>query len=269
MDPAGPSSTDNEILALAQIADALIAELSVAPGTGSQAAAVTRVQPVTDLFHDVADGLIDRTGRFRLFAAAVDVALSRSRQAMYVVADGMRLCRHNGVGGRVLERGDGLVLTEDGRISAVDAADARRLQVLCEALTGHGADAAGIRPAAVAIHRASGHVPYVASIAAFPPTPSLAHAAAEGRIVILVKDPEFALQDLATRLRDGYGLTEAECRVVAGLVEGFTAAELGARFGVTVNTVQTQVRTASAKMGVHKRSALVSLCLSLVTSTGG
>lgn len=67
-------------------------------------------------------------------------------------------------------------------------------------------------------------------------------------------------------IRDLFGLTQAEGRLVEGLVAGLTLDEYAQRRGVSAGTVRGQVKQVFAKTGVTRQAELVRLVLSSVAA---
>lgn len=60
-------------------------------------------------------------------------------------------------------------------------------------------------------------------------------------------------------LRDRFSLTPAEARVVTGLLEGLSYAEIAERLGVSYHTVHTHVKAIHVKAGVRTNGRLLAL----------
>lgn len=91
--------------------------------------------------------------------------------------------------------------------------------------------------------------------------------------VIFMSDPQASPGSMSALLRSVYGMTPAESRLTEALVNGSTPQECAATFGVTINTVRTQIKRAAAKAGVSRQSDLVRVVLTgpavLVAQAGG
>ncbi|MBK9361639.1 MAG: helix-turn-helix transcriptional regulator [Rubrivivax sp.] len=72
--------------------------------------------------------------------------------------------------------------------------------------------------------------------------------------------PEDVLVDQQA-LREMFALTPSEAGVAAGLCDGLAPADLAARLGVQVNTVQAHIKRALAKTGCRRQVELVALLL--------
>ncbi len=64
-------------------------------------------------------------------------------------------------------------------------------------------------------------------------------------------------------LQDGYGLTSAEARVAAALVEHASAKDVAQALGVSPNTVRTHIKSIYAKLAVDTRTRFVKLVLAI------
>ena len=61
-----------------------------------------------------------------------------------------------------------------------------------------------------------------------------------------------------------YELTASELRVLQGLIEGLTPAEISAKFGVARSTVKTQMLSVFRKTGTNRQAALVHTAMAAV-----
>jgi DNA-binding CsgD family transcriptional regulator len=69
-------------------------------------------------------------------------------------------------------------------------------------------------------------------------------------------------------LSAAFDFTPTEARVASALVEGLSPKEIAQRHGVSLNTVQTQVRSVLSKAGTNRTAELVSLLGTLAARTG-
>jgi DNA-binding CsgD family transcriptional regulator len=81
--------------------------------------------------------------------------------------------------------------------------------------------------------------------------------------LVTVSDPESRLPPAGELLRRLYGLTAAETRVAAGLVDAKGLADLGEKLGVSRATVCTHLQRVYEKTGTHRQGELVRLVVSL------
>ena len=76
---------------------------------------------------------------------------------------------------------------------------------------------------------------------------------------MLILDPERGEPSPRDRLEDLFGLTRAEARVAAGLLDGQSPNQIAAALGVSVHTVRSQVRAILGKSGTSSQLQFVSL----------
>lgn len=148
---------------------------------------------------------------------------------------------------QVLQRGDALWVTADGRLSARRSQDAAALRA---ALEGVRPDSRGAIPLTLQ-RNGGGQLPAVMrGLAALHP---------ESVAALFVSDPEEEGARVEALLGTLYGLTAAESRVASLLAQGNSLREIAVELGVTSHTVRTHLRRVFDKTGVHRQSELVRL----------
>ncbi|MSP83615.1 MAG: PAS domain S-box protein [Alphaproteobacteria bacterium] len=83
---------------------------------------------------------------------------------------------------------------------------------------------------------------------------------------IMLRDSESQTEIRPELLRQLYGLTKAESRVVTELARGKRLSEVAAALNVSVNTVRNQLKQAFAKTSTNRQTDLVSLVLTSVSN---
>ncbi len=78
---------------------------------------------------------------------------------------------------------------------------------------------------------------------------------------VFLNDPKVSLGSLVKALRSVYGMTATEARLTEALVSGVSTVEYAHRYGVSMNTVRTQIKTSAAKVGASRQADLVRLVL--------
>ena len=78
---------------------------------------------------------------------------------------------------------------------------------------------------------------------------------------IFCSDPDAAIGPLSKRLERMYGMTPAEALLTEALVAGKSLQEYAETRGVTMNTVRTQLKSATAKTGSRRQADLVRIVL--------
>jgi DNA-binding CsgD family transcriptional regulator len=84
-----------------------------------------------------------------------------------------------------------------------------------------------------------------------------------GTALVCVTDLEAGIVLPEKQLRTLFGLTPAETRLAAALLDGATMAEAAERFGVSINTVHVQLARLFDKTGTKRQTELVRLLMRL------
>jgi DNA-binding CsgD family transcriptional regulator len=79
----------------------------------------------------------------------------------------------------------------------------------------------------------------------------------EAAAIVHINDPAARRTIEGTALIHLFGLTAAEARLAAALAEGETITGAAARFGVSVGTLRTQLKSIFAKVGVNRQQDLI------------
>lgn len=98
-------------------------------------------------------------------------------------------------------------------------------------------------------------------VSSLPPSLAATGGSSAFGVAVFLSDPDAEPPDLTNALRAVYGLSAAEAAMTAALAGGQTLAEFARDRGVTINTVRTQFRTASAKVGAKRQVDLVRMAL--------
>lgn len=86
-------------------------------------------------------------------------------------------------------------------------------------------------------------------------------------VQLVLADPH-ACEISDTALRDMFGLTPAECEVVSRLARGWPPGHIAVTLAVKPNTVAAHLKSALAKTGAGRQSALVALVRGSVACAG-
>jgi DNA-binding CsgD family transcriptional regulator len=160
---------------------------------------------------------------------------------------------------RIFEGRDGLTLGREGPRAEVPDENARLAALVSSALrtgNGSGSEAGG----AMIVSRRSGRrgfqilVTPLALPAARPGHPSAAAA-------LFVSDPERSVGGIDEVLRGYYGLTPAEARLAALLMDGRSLEEAAEQLELSRHTVRSQVKRIFSKTETRRQSELVRLLL--------
>jgi len=170
-----------------------------------------------------------------------------------------RVVHANAAAERMARAGDGISLGSEGVKAALGAETTALRRLVAEAVqtgNGQGFGAAG----AMRLSRPSWKRPYEALVTPLSsrqqetrPWPPVA--------ALFITDPEAEPATPEQLLAGLYGLTRAEARLASALLRGETLDEISELFGVTMNTVRTQLRAVFAKTDTRRQSELLRLLL--------
>ena len=77
------------------------------------------------------------------------------------------------------------------------------------------------------------------------------------RLLIMLLDPVREWSARGSIITSAFGVTQAEARLAIGLMQGKSLRECSTAFGITYNTVRTQLQSLCAKTGVKKQTELI------------
>jgi len=112
-------------------------------------------------------------------------------------------------------------------------------------------------PDVLAVPRRSGARPYLLWLAPFVAGTLLDQQ--DLRVAVFIVDLNAKSRDCKTVLQQVFGLTAAETRVAVALASGTDLTQAAEEFGVSRNTVRTQLRAIFAKTATSRQSDLVRL----------
>jgi DNA-binding CsgD family transcriptional regulator/PAS domain-containing protein len=192
--------------------------------------------------------------------AAVDL-LDRNPTGI-VVLDGLgRVVLANRSARVMAEQNDSFALG-DGRIAALrpqdDAALQRLIGAAMRTATGDGLSSGG----ALKLPRRSGKRDYAAIVAPLSRRESIL-SDLQPAVSVLISDPEAAATHSAAMLRQVYGITPAEQRLVERLMAGDTPENAARALGVAIPTVRTQLASVFRKTETRRQPELMRLLVSL------
>ncbi len=196
----------------------------------------------------------------RVGEALAQLAERASGPVILVNAQG-RIVHANPAAEALLRAGDGVQATPLGIRAATQDASRRLAGLIGRATSAAvaGVDASGAMP----LPRPSGRRALAALVGPVHAKPG---AAAERLALISIVDPERAVVARQDRLRELFGLTPAEVKVVAELVAGHDTRAAAEPLGLSLHTVRVLLARAMAKTDVHRQSELMSL---VIRTAGG
>ena len=196
-------------------------------------------------------------GEWQDMAGTLKLVLDRLERGVVVTDAEGKVRFANGAADRLLTRGDVLDVT-GGRIRGKRSADSRELLGLVQraARTAVGDDSIATDALAVSGDGDGPSLAIVAEPLAAAHSDSLGHRSEAGA-VLFISDSEACTSPSSERLRIVYGLTPAEARLAALVVEGQDSASAALTLGVSPNTVKFHLKTIFDKVGVSRQAELV------------
>lgn len=173
--------------------------------------------------------------------------LDEMRDGVMVANAQGRLLFTNPAAQRLL-RGDSPLTLRGGRVRCSEPADDRLLQRSIERACGR--DLPGFQ--SVVIHQKSG-IPIVVTVRCIREVAHDAHA------LLLATDPHREVASLAAALRNCFGLTPSEAEVAAAVGAGRSVAAIARQRGVAVDTVRTQLKRITAKLGCARQAQIAAI----------
>ncbi len=201
-----------------------------------------------------------RLGSERRVGEALAQLAERARGPVVLVDAQGRIVHANPAAEALLRAGDGLHATPLGIRAATSDASRRLARLIGQAASAQaGPDASG----AMALPRPSGRRALAALVG---PVHTESGAAAERLVLISITDPERPVVADQDRLRELFGLTPAEAKVVVELAAGHETRAIAQRLNLSLHTVRVLLARAMAKTDVHRQSELMSL---VIRTAGG
>jgi DNA-binding CsgD family transcriptional regulator len=169
---------------------------------------------------------------------------------------------------RIVETWDGLRLEEQpGRSSTRLVADDTDTQAKLDEAIRRSVDGEVIDiphfGLSLRIPRPSGLPAYALQFSALPEQNEFGQGIAMPRAIVFLTDSAEAVTIAPQLLSNLFGLTPAEARLAAELVQGDELADSAARLNISLNTAKSQLHSIYAKIGVDTRAKLSKMLLAL------
>jgi DNA-binding CsgD family transcriptional regulator len=170
--------------------------------------------------------------------------------AVFLLDERGRVIRHSGQAEPLMRLGH--ISIQADKLICREFGDSTRLRtIISRALDPEGALSGGMT-----IGRPDGLPPYRVVVA--PLSRQRRYLAPfESAAIVRVIDTAEVSRVSTTAIQEMYGLTLAEVRLAAALVEGHSLASAAATFGVTIGTVRAQLKSVFEKTGVNRQQELV------------
>lgn len=184
--------------------------------------------------------------------------LERLPVGVILVNRGNKVVRVNQNAQAILERGEGLVLKQDG-ICAQIPAECNSLRILISQASQkrfsrdypHGARLSLSRPGAKRLLHLT-----VTAVAGFKDVPGETRPGA----AILI-DPDYEMESSGQDLVRKYGLTLTEARLALLIAHGLSPKEIAGEMDITIATVRTHLRNIYAKTRTRRQTELIRMIL--------
>ncbi len=165
----------------------------------------------------------------------------------------------NATAERLLADEDGLAVSK-GRLQAARPVDSRSLAAIMSEAIRPDDRLSARGPMSIRLPRPSGRRSLEVMACAIDPA---SRVWSQGRAAgfLVVSSGEAQLHGVARRLRDLYGLSEAESQLVVALANGSTLKDWAATRGVSIETVRWQLKQVFAKTGTTRQPELMRLVL--------
>jgi DNA-binding CsgD family transcriptional regulator/PAS domain-containing protein len=204
---------------------------------------VRLAEAVVPHMHRAMCSLLRQRGSAARRPAQLDAVLASLHDPAMLLGRDHRLRHANPALTTLSAQRDGLVVAGDGSLTLADAKAARMLEAMLRG--GLGGELAVLRP--------SGAPSLLLVLHPLPASSGGGHL-----VTVLVPDAP-PVGDPSPRLRALFGLTAAEARVCAGLLEGLSPQDYAETRRISIHTVRAQIRAALAKTGQDRIGGLMAL----------
>jgi DNA-binding CsgD family transcriptional regulator len=204
----------------------------------------------------------DQLGRFAV------AAFEESNKGVAVVDRQSRVIHMNAAASRLIARGDGILL-RDRSLAAAKASERAKLARLIFAATAFGAGKPPPARVELAVSRAQNRVPYLLTVAPLAGEPRLGARGDDlpgARALVIIVDPMVDDGQTHRRLIDVFGLTRAEARLGAALLQSKSIAVIARETGLGVPTLRTQLRGILKKTGAARQAEFVRIATPLASA---
>ncbi len=192
------------------------------------------------------------------FGCLVGSHLSRSMVKGLVLTDSQcQIKWRNPAAAEILAREDGLFV-DKGQLRARRAFETARLESLTQ-------QAANGNPGVMLVCRTAERQPYGLALARLKSESGTLLPDMLGRTIVLItiKQMQRQIKLITERLGTLFGLTPAEERIGALLLDGYTLQDAAKMENKALTTVKTQLRSMLKKTGTHSQTELMNVFLSL------
>jgi DNA-binding CsgD family transcriptional regulator/PAS domain-containing protein len=196
----------------------------------------------------------------RMLNADLIATLDRAHHGIVLLDPAGRIRHINRAAEALVAKADGLCVC-GGRLSAVQSDAARRLAALIASAA--SSDRTGARGGSMALPSRARRLPLSVTVA--PALSERVDIFDQGpSVFVCITDLEAGVSVPEQKLRELFGLTPAEARVMLALFEGYTPQEAAETLGISSHTVRVHLGRIFEKTGVHRQTELVRLTMRTV-----
>lgn len=202
---------------------------------------------------------LDRAARLQMRLGTIDLREAMMSGALDCLTHGVLLIDgaghplwHNRCAAEIFSRSNTLSLSAAGLVGRT-ATDTRSLRQLIA-----GAAAKG-RQALMAVDRGDGLRPLLLIAVPLQPAGTANEAAAVGRAVVFMSDPDRADDPSVESLRQAFDLTNREAQMAIAIARGHGLQAAAGTLGVAPTTARTQLQQAFTKTGTRHQAELAAL----------
>jgi DNA-binding CsgD family transcriptional regulator/PAS domain-containing protein len=193
----------------------------------------------------------------RTAARSYEALFSMMPAPMLLLTGDGRVIIANPAAERILRRGDGLSVHAE-RLQALRSADQKKLYESLQNATLAMRGSIALQPhGTFLIHRTDGQRAYQVGIVPLPRAHLLIEFDSHAELAMFIVDPEVRPKADLLGYQHAFGLTPAEARLAAHLVEGSSLAEIANKHRISITTVRSQLRTLFAKTETHRQVDLI------------
>jgi DNA-binding CsgD family transcriptional regulator len=188
-----------------------------------------------------------------------EAALDAMSVAAFLVGSDGRVLHMNRRAAAYVGKGDGLGL-RSGRLVANNSGEAARLEQLLRGATFDAGEESSPGGAMRVTPAAPGGQ---LQLTVVPVPEQNTIAGRERYAIVFVSDPSTAARSRTALIRQLYGLSPTECRVIDLLVQGLNVKEVAEQLRITYETARFHLKRILLKTGARRQSELIRLMLTM------
>jgi DNA-binding CsgD family transcriptional regulator/molybdenum-dependent DNA-binding transcriptional regulator ModE len=188
-------------------------------------------------------------------AANAEAVLNRLSVGVVVIGSNRQIVYLNSMAETILATRDGIVLMQNSLLPGASS-DRTRFGLMVESAL-RSRSIAELPPGGMMrLNRPSGRMSYEVLISPVG-SDTLGSGFQGAGAVVFIRDPELVATSPVQRLRQLYALTEAEARVMHGIIGGETLTEIAVNSGKRLETIRSQLKSVFRKTGTDRQVELI------------